>query len=129
MRLLIFAFFSVLLVSCRPPAPETIPLPTEICVKTAHHNVPIPDAVVYVKFNADSFPGYDQSPEYYDTSFITGKDARGCLVSVPEGKHWLVAFGYDSLSSPGNVFGSLPIYISLDGHTKIDTSLYVSEDH
>jgi len=64
MRLLLFVLSAVLWATCRPAAPENIPLPTEICVKTTHHNFPIPDAVVYVKFNADSFPGYEQSPGY-----------------------------------------------------------------
>ena len=129
MRPSIFVFSAVLWAACRPAAPETIPLPTEICVKTTHHNFPIPDAVVYVKFNADSFPGYEQPPGYYDASFRTGKNAHGCLASVPEGRHWLVAFGYDSLHYPHDVFGSLPVEISLGSRAKIDTMLYVSEKH
>lgn len=109
--------------------PETIPLDTKICIKTSHHYFPIPDATVYVKFNADSFPGYLQKPEYFDKVFKTGKDARGCLEGVPEGRHWLIAFGYDSLHYPYDVFGNLPVTISLDGHNVVDTMLFVSEKH
>ena len=112
---------------CRPPAPETIALPTKICVKTQHHHQPIPKAVVYVKYNTDVFPGYDKPAAFYDASVETGPDARGCLQSVPEGKHWLVSFGYDSLYYPHEVFGSLPVTISLADHPVLDTILYISE--
>ncbi len=109
--------------------PESIPLNTKICVQTSHHYFPIPDATVYVKFNADSFPGYLQKPEYFDKVFKTGKDARGCLEGVPEGNHWLIAFGYDSLHYPNEVFGNLPVTISIDEHPVVDTFLFVSEKH
>ncbi|MBL7774550.1 MAG: hypothetical protein JNK89_01020, partial [Saprospiraceae bacterium] len=95
--------------SCRPAEPEYLPLPTRICVRTQHHHQPIPQARVYVKFNADSFPGYHQPDAYFDKIFTTGADARGCLEPVPEGKHWLIALGYDSLYFPHNVFGSMQL--------------------
>ncbi|HLP95529.1 MAG TPA: hypothetical protein VK168_15910 [Saprospiraceae bacterium] len=112
---------------CRPAIPEEVPLPTKICVRTQHHTVPIPNAIVYLKYNADSFPGYDQTPAYFDASFYTGADARGCIESVPEGKHWLVAFGYDSLYFPHYVYGSLNTEISLRYKPVLDTILYISE--
>lgn len=114
---------------CRPPEPETVPLPTEICVKTQHHHQPIPKATVFVKYNADSFPGYDKPPSYYDDSFTTGPDARGCLRPVPEGRHWLVAYGYDSLYFPHEVWGSLRVDIALGTRAKLDTVMYISEEH
>ena len=109
--------------------PEKLQLPTKICIKTSHHDFPIPDATVYVKFNADSFPGYLQKPDYFDAQFSTGKQARACLEGVPEGRHWLIAFGYDSLHYPHDVFGNLPVTISLDHKPIVDTMLYVSEKH
>ncbi len=127
--LLISAAAVVCYAACRPAAPEEIPLPTAICVGTYHHHQPIPKATVYVKYNADSFPGYAQPPAYYDAVFYTGADARGCLTGVPEGKHWLVAFGYDSLYYPHNVQGSLLVDISLDARPKADTVMQVSEEH
>ncbi|MBK8555906.1 MAG: hypothetical protein IPL65_09110 [Lewinellaceae bacterium] len=109
------------------PEPTEIPLPTQICVKVQHHHQPIPDAKIYVKFNADSFPGYQQGPNYYDAVFSAGADARGCLSAVPEGRHWLVAFGYDSLYFPHDVRGSMQVDISLNQQPKVDTLLYISE--
>ncbi|MBK8966545.1 MAG: hypothetical protein IPM36_07650 [Lewinellaceae bacterium] len=117
------------LISCRPAPPESLPLPTEICVTTVHHSWPIPEATVYVKYNADSFPGYKQPDAYFDAIFKTGKDGRGCLAPVPEGRHWLVALGYDSLYYPHDVMGNMPVTISLDGIAKFDSIIYVSEKH
>lgn len=130
MRAVTLMIISVLLQSgCRPAAPEEIPLPTKICVKTSHHGQPIPAAAVYVKFNADTFPGYENPPSYFDAVFFTGTDARGCIEPVPEGRHWLIAFGYDSLHYPHVVYGSLFADISLSGRPVLDTILYVSEKH
>ena len=111
--------------ACRPDGPDTLPLPTKICIKTTHHNYPLAGSTVYLKYFTDTFPGYNKGPEYYDASFKTGADARGCIESVPEGNHWLVAFGYDSLHFPHEAFGSLPVEISLNFKPVLDTALYL----
>lgn len=113
--------------ACRPALPEEIPLPTKICVKVQHHTLPIPKTTVYVKYNTDTFPGYDKPPAYFDASFKVGPDAHGCIESVPEGHHWLVAFGYDSIYYPHDVRGSMRAFISLSEKPVLDTILYVSE--
>jgi hypothetical protein len=118
---------TLFLLTCRPDVPEEIPLPTQICLRTMHHNQPIPNAIVYVKYNVDTFPGYGQPPSYFDASFKTDSKAKGCLASVPEGKHWLIAFGYDSLYFPNDVFGRIRLEVSLNKTPKIDTILYISE--
>lgn len=123
MRLFLLLLFASL-AACSS-GPESIPLPTKICIKTTHHNYPLAGSVVYLKFFCDTFPGYDKGPSFYDDSFTTGADARGCLESVPEGKHWIVAFGYDSLHFPHEAFGSLPVEISLDQKPVLDTMLYL----
>ncbi|MBL7827902.1 MAG: hypothetical protein JNJ57_14830, partial [Saprospiraceae bacterium] len=46
---------------------------------------------------------------------------------VPEGQHWLIAFGYDSLHFPHFVYGSLKADISLAFKPVLDTTFYVSE--
>ena len=125
--LLLGLFASLYFFACRPAEPESIPLPTRICVRTQHHHVPIPNATVYIKYNADSFPGYDKPAAYFDRQFNTGADARGCLEPVPEGRHWLICFGYDSLYFPHDVFGSMLIDIRLERKEKVDTIFYVSE--
>ena len=111
--------------ACRPEGPDTVPLPTKICIKTTHHNYPLTGSIVYLKYFSDTFPGYDKGADFYDASFKTGQDARGCIESVPEGHHWLVAFGYDSLHFPHEAFGSLPVTISLDFKPVVDTMIYL----
>lgn len=113
--------------ACRPSGPEELPLPTKICIKTSHHGQPIPHATVYIKYNIDTFPGYHQPPSYFDDTFITGDDARGCVEPVPLGRHWIIAFGYDSLHLPHPVYGSMRAEINLESHPVLDTTLYVSE--
>lgn len=122
--LLLFAF-----AACRPAGSEDLPLPTSVCVRTLHHGAPVPEATVYIKFNADSFPGYDRPAAFYDDSVRTGADARGCILAVPEGRHWLVALARDDNYFPPLVFGSLPVTISLSDRPRVDTVLYVSEVH
>ncbi len=125
--LIVLAISVLSLISCRPSAPEEIPLPTKICVLTSHHGQPIPRAKVWLKYGAETFPGYDQPNSYFDAVFETGADARGCIASVPAGKHWLIAFGYDSLHYPNHVYGSMLVEISLQNKPVMDTILYVSE--
>lgn len=125
-------FFALLMafltqMACRPSLPDEIPLPTKICVRTQHHTLPIPNATVYVKFNTDSFPGYNQPASYFDAVFKTGPDARGCLAPVPEGRHWMIAYGYDSLYFPHDVYGSMRAEISVSTKPVLDTIMYVSE--
>ncbi len=116
--------------ACRPEPPDSIPLPTRICVRTIHHTWPIPACTVYVKYFADTFPGYTRPRAYFDAMFITDKEGHGCITGVPEGRHWLVGIGYDSLYYPHDVMGNLPVRISIDeGRGKIDTILYVTEKH
>lgn len=123
-----FCLFCLALAACNGKEPATFALPTEVCVRTMHHSQPIPQATVFVKFNADTFPGYDRPASFFDASFRTGAGGRGCFAPLPEGRHWLVAFGYDSLYFPHDVRGSLRVEIALDGHAKVDTVLYVSEE-
>jgi hypothetical protein len=105
-----------------------IPLPTRLCVQTYHHEFPIPEANVFVKYNSDVYPGFDQPATYFDTTFQTGANADGCLAALPIGTHWLIAYGADwQGGTPLPVYGSLKITIDLEANTTIDTVLYVSE--
>ena len=123
----LFGCLLLAILACQPTETTLIPLPTRLCVRVQHHHQPIPHAKVYIKYNSDTFPGYDKPPDFFDATFTTGADARGCLAPVPEGQHWVVAFGYDSLYFPNDVFGSQIVTISLNGAATVDTILYVSE--
>jgi hypothetical protein len=108
---------------------QLIPLPTRICLRTQHHQVPLRDVELRIKFNTDTFPGYLQPVEYFDIIVRTGPDARACVAPVPEGRHWVIAFGVDETAYPLEVFGNLPLAIALDRQPVVDTILYVSEQH
>lgn len=124
MRLLLITAVVIVFSGCAK-GPETVPLPTKVCIKTTHHNYPLVGSTVYLKYFSDTFPGYHKGAAFFDASFKTGADARGCIESVPEGRHWIVAFGYDSLHFPHEAFGSLPIEISLNTRPVLDTMLYL----
>ncbi len=126
-RFFLLIFTTLWAFSCRPSGPEEIPLPTKICLLTSHHGQPIPRAKVWIKYNTDTFPGYQQPPSFFDASFETGADAHGCIAPVPEGQHWLIAFGYDSLHYPNYVYGSMLVQVSVAYKPVIDTIMYVSE--
>jgi hypothetical protein len=107
--------------------PDTLPLPTSICLRAQHHNAPIPHAEVRIKYNTDTFPGYNQPASYFDRTGTADQNARICLDAIPEGTHWLVGSGYDSLSFPHDVIGSMQIRIDLRTKPKVDTIFYLSE--
>lgn len=74
-----------------------------------HHGKAIPDAYVYVKFNATEFPGDDY--KLYDTYVQT--DANGNY-SIPlyKGSYYLYSKGYDiEIPSPYIVSGGLSISV------------------
>jgi hypothetical protein len=107
--------------------PDTIALPTQVCARVQHHSAPVPHTKIFVKYNTDTFPGYAQAPSYYDMTIMADQNAQFCIESLPEGTHWLVGVGYDSLYFPHHVIGSLRVKIDLRTHPKLDTILYVSE--
>lgn len=96
-------------------------------VKTIHHIREIKGCTIYIKYNAQDFPG--ENPSSYDYVFkaddslsVSYTDSMKC------GKYYLFATGIDSLLSPPNniVKGGVPINISqVQDTTKIN--LYVTE--
>jgi hypothetical protein len=104
-----------------------LPLPTQICLTTVHHTIPIPETVIYVKFNTDEYPGLAQPDTFFDTILTTGSDGRLCWKPVPLGKHWLVAKGLDETGSFAlPVLGALQVELT-SARLVIDTILYVTE--
>lgn len=74
-----------------------------------HHGKPIPDAYVYVKFNATEFPGDDY--KLYDT--YVQADANGNY-SIPlyKGSYYVYAKGYDiDIPAPYIVVGGLSVSV------------------
>jgi hypothetical protein len=126
MRNLILMFSVILQAACAKQ-PDTLALPTAICATMQHHSIIVPDATIYIKYNVDTFPGYHQPDAYFDAIVKADKQARFCIEPVPEGTHWLIGRGYDSLYFPHDVYGSLRTNINLNTQPKLDTIFYLSE--
>lgn len=70
----------------------------ELSVTVAHHAVPIPSAIVYLKFGSREFPGPD--PAMYDHSVQTGSAGHAAghahIKNLRHGQYYLYAEGFDS---------------------------------
>ncbi len=123
------AFTTLIYTQCRPTDEGgTLPLPTSICLTTKHHEIPVPGMNVLLKYNIDTFPGYYNPIEYYDTLLISDAQGRVCVGAVPLGKHWAVALGVDEHAQQiVPVYGRLPIVIDLEKRMKVDTVVYLYE--
>jgi|SRR3954464_10038864 len=58
-----------------------------------HHEVAIPNCVVYIKFNATDFPG--DGPESYDASVTADAEGKFSFNRVYKGDYYLFGVGYD----------------------------------
>lgn len=96
-------------------------------VKTIHHSREIKGCTIYIKYNAQEFPGENASNYDYvfkadDSLSISYTDSMKC------GNYYVFATGIDSLLLPPNnvVKGGLPINITQVQDT-VKFSLYVTE--
>jgi hypothetical protein len=62
-----------------------------------HHALPIPNAVVYIKYGATEFPGTDVS--VYDASTVSNSAAKYEFKELQKGDYYLYSVGYDSAIS------------------------------
>jgi hypothetical protein len=110
---------SVLFWSCKKNQPGGN---STIKGRVMHHERIIPNAIVYIKFNAKEFPGENSSD--YDTSVHA--DAGGNYsFKCYKGDYYLYGFGYDS-SIAKNVVGGLPVHIR--NKETVETDVAVTED-
>lgn len=75
--------------------------------RVTHHETVIPNAVVYIKFNAKEFPGKDITK--YDSYFTTGADGSYEFKTY-KGDYYLYGVGYDNGISKA-VTGGLPVHL------------------
>ncbi len=111
-------------IGCQKEGTITPNIRTELCITTQHHEQILPHIEVYLRYFADSFPGYDDLSRY-DTFFTTDQWGYRCYKGLPFGKHWLTGIGFDSLLQEP-VRGSVQVEMSFEGANK-DTVLYVTE--
>lgn len=77
--------------------------------RVLHHSKPIPNAIIYIKYNATEFPGDDY--KLYDTSVEA--DASGNYsLALYKGSYYIYASGLDlDIAAPFKVVGGLSISI------------------
>jgi hypothetical protein len=89
-----------------------------------HHDKPIPEAYVYIKFNSSEFPGDDY--KLYDT--YVQADANGNYsITFYKGTYYVYAVGRDlDIASPFEVKGGLSV--SLRNKENLVKDIAVTED-
>ena len=99
------------------------PAEIDVCVTVQHHEVIFPNSSVYIKYNTDFFPGY-QDLTVFDDEIKTNDEGRGCFLDIPEGRHWLICKGYDEAKDE-QVKGSIRVEM-VGLRYYLDTIIYVS---
>jgi len=119
-KITILLLFLFLCITCKEPVDP--PAERDICLTVKHHEAIFSNSSVYIKFNTDFFPGY-QDLTIFDEEIRTNEEGRGCFLNVPEGRHWLVCKGYDEAQDE-DVKGS--IRVEMQGlRYYLDTIIYV----
>ena len=85
-----FFFFSVslalLLFSCRKP-PTTVPGgQVRILLSVTHHNVPIPNAIIYLKYDSLQYLG-DTTSARYDVRYVADGNGKFTINGIQSGEH------------------------------------------
>ncbi len=106
LTLFLFMCF-IALISCNK---EGIGGKASISGVVQHHENSIPGAIVYIKYGADEFPGFDYD-QYDDNVIVKGADASFVFDDLYKGNYYLHAIGYDSLIME-NVGGGVAVKIN-----------------
>ncbi|MFT4664198.1 MAG: hypothetical protein ACI8YQ_000899 [Polaribacter sp.] len=123
-RSILFSLILLSIFSCTKDDPTFPKTTTRVTFKTQHHERAVPFIDVYLKYDTDTFPGYDDI-SIFDTMIVSDEYGDVTFPRIPVGKHWVVGFGKDEfLMEP--VRGGLPFEIK-DISMPWDSSLYISE--
>jgi hypothetical protein len=89
-----------------------------------HHDKPIPDAYVYIKFNSSEFPGKEYT--LYDT-YVQADSYGNYSISFYKGTYYIFAVGRDlDIPPPYEVSGGLSV--SLRNKENLVKDIAVTED-
>lgn len=87
----------------------------------SHHNKPIPNAYVYIKYNTSEFPGADYT--LYDT-YVQADSEGNYSIDFYKGTYYIFAYGYDlAIAAPYVVKGGLSISIRNREHLVKDIAV------
>jgi hypothetical protein len=76
--------------------------------KVAHHEEAIPNATVYIKFNAKEFPGKDIT--VYDATVFADAEGKYSFKCY-RGNYFLYGVGIDLQATPLDVSGGVPVRV------------------
>ncbi len=79
-----------------------------IIATVKHHGLVIPNATVYIKYNATEFPGENTS--VYDDYKTAGKDGKVKFEGLKRGDYYFHGIGFDT-SINQTVIGGVPVQL------------------
>jgi hypothetical protein len=82
-----------------------------------HHDITIPNSVVYIKYDAKEFPGTDVSK--YDASITTDANAHYEFKDLRKGDYYLYGVGFDNTISE-EVRGGIGIKLKYNKESSTD---------
>jgi len=122
--LLKFSFFLLLLsitVSCKK---NQVGGKATLKGVVEHHGVPIPNAVVYIKYNTTEFPGEDGTT--YNTS-VTADDQGNYSINFYKGSYYVYAVSLDmNIPYPYTVSGGMSL--SIRNNENLTKDIAVTEE-
>ncbi|MBS1634681.1 MAG: hypothetical protein JST26_02085 [Bacteroidetes bacterium] len=90
--------------------------------RVLHHSLPIPNAYIYIKFNATEFPGDDYTK--YDTYVKSDSEGNYVIDNFYKGNYYLYAMGYDyTIAAPYLVKGGLSVSVRNKEHLNKDIAV------
>ena len=89
-----------------------------------HHDDPIANAIVYIKYDAVEFPGEDVS--VYDASVMADANGNYEIADLRKGDYYLFGSGFDTAIND-DVIGGIRVTIN-DRKETIETMVPVTED-
>jgi uncharacterized GH25 family protein len=104
-KIIILALALMTFVSCKK---EGLGGKAKISGLVLHHDTPIPDAIVYIKYGTKESAGTDASN--YDASVNADANANFEFTNLQKGDYYLYSTGYDNTIS-ANVKGGNPVQI------------------
>jgi hypothetical protein len=88
-----------------------------------HHDEPIPNATVYIKYGATEFPGHDPAI-YDDETQASSTDGQYSIEGLEKGAYYLYSAGYDAQIFD-SVFGG--IHVMIKAGEAFETDIPVTE--
>lgn len=104
-KTIILSLAVIALVSCKK---EGLGGKAKITGSVLHHDTPIPNAIVYIKYGTKESAGTDASN--YDASVNADANAKFEFINLQKGDYYLYSTGYDNAIS-ANVKGGNPVEI------------------